>query len=394
VTRAGVLAAAAALEHFTVAEAAAYCEEDTTAVAATLAGVRGVEPEAGTEAGEVGSRRWRVTDPGALHRAIAAAGGDGPTLRRVRATGSTRLMLAEDTLLDCAHEESAEERRLMAATAANHLRQYVAGLLRSPTPWWDVEVSDADTLGDVHTEAGTVTVSRLHLDFALARLTDSEAVGGTVALDWLVGTAVHLTRLAEPVDEDRARALFHRFTDLAVATITAADLSPAPERLLFALAWRRARALGEHDVRAAAEALVTLLRDVDTEPPATHADGGRGLYRVLGELPDGREHVAVYADLLELLPRQYAYDPVELAVPGALVHTVADRDAAAHLQECAATLELDLTRSPFRSDSALIGLTAHVFQDLAFKASLLDDSVRPRSERMRMELLSLADVAV
>jgi hypothetical protein len=42
----------------------------------------------------------------------------------------------------------------------------------------------------------------------------------------------------------------------------------------------------------------------------------------------------------------------------------------------------------------LIGLAAHVFQDLAFKASLLDDTVQRRSELMRMELLSLADVAV
>jgi hypothetical protein len=384
-----VLAAAAALEHFSVAEAAAYCEEDATAVAATLAGVRGVEPEDGTDADEA-DRRWHVTDPAALHRAIAASGGDGPTRRRVRATGTTRLVLAEDTLLDCADEESPEARRLMADTAVNHLRQYVAGLLSSPTPWWDVEVSDADTLA----EAGTVTVSRLHVDFALVRLTDSEPGGGAVALDWLADTAVHLTRLAESVEQDRARALFHRFTDLAVATITAADPSAAPDRLIFALAWRRARALAEHDVHAAAEALVTLLRDVDRQAPAVQAGGTRGLYRVLGELPDGREHVAVYADLLELLPRQYEYDPVELAVPGALVHAVADRAAAAHLQECAQTLELDLTRSPFRSDSALIGLAAHVFQDLAFKASLLDDTVQRRSERMRMELLSLADVAV
>jgi hypothetical protein len=35
-----------------------------------------------------------------------------------------------------------------------------------------------------------------------------------------------------------------------------------------------------------------------------------------------------------------------------------------------------------------------VFQDLAVKASVLDDSVVPRSERMRTELLSLANVAV
>jgi hypothetical protein len=62
VTRAAVLAAAAALEDFTVAEAAAYCDEDTDAVAATLAGVRGVEPEDGSEAWEPGNRRWHVTD--------------------------------------------------------------------------------------------------------------------------------------------------------------------------------------------------------------------------------------------------------------------------------------------------------------------------------------------
>jgi hypothetical protein len=395
VTRAAVLAAAAALEDFTVAEAAAYCDEDTDAVAATLAGVRGVEPEDGSEAWEPGNRRWHVTDRAELRRAIAAAGGDGPTRRQVRAGGATRLLLAEGTLLDCATEESAAARQLMAATAANHLRQYVASLLPPGAAWWEVEVSDVDTLvAGIHTEAGTVTGPRLRVDFALARLTDSEAVGGSIALDWLVDSAVQLTRLPDSVGAERLRALFQRFTDLAVATVTRARNPPAPARLLFAVAWRRARALGEHDPQTAAQALVKLLRG-DARPQGT-GQGGRSpcLYRALGRLPDGRERVAVYADLLELLPRQFGYDPVELVVPGAIVHALADPAAAAHLQEYAETLELDLTHSPFRSDSALIGQVAHVCQDLAFKASCLDDSVGPRAERMRCELLSLADVGV
>jgi hypothetical protein len=394
-TRATVLAAAAALGHFTVAEAAAYCDEGADAVTAILTGAHGVEPEPGSQAWEPGNRRWQVTDPAALRHAIASSGTGRQTRRRVRAVGATRLLLAEELLLDCGTEPSAEARQLMAATAANHLRQYVAGLATPAIAWWEVEMSDVDALvAGIHTEAGTVTAPRLRVDFAIARLVDSEAVGGAIELDWLIDTAVQLTRLPASVGEDRLRALFHRFTELAVATIAGAERSPAPARLLFALAWRRALALGEQDPAAAAESLLRLLRGIERHTSMAAAGRAPALYRVLNRLPDGRERVAVYADLLDVLPRQYGFDPVELVVPGAIVHADADPAAAAYLEECAQTLALDLEHSPFRSDSALIGQAAHVFQDLAVKASFLDDSVVPRSERMRTELLSLANVAV
>ena len=84
-----------------------------------------------------------------------------------------------------------------------------------------------------------------------------------------------------------------------------------------------------------------------------------------GELPDGRDHAVVYADLLHVVPAQLHWLSAGELLPGALVEVVAEPAVSVHLRRCARTLEADLVHSPFGSDAALIGQVAHVFQELA-----------------------------
>ncbi|MGH3991425.1 MAG: hypothetical protein ACRDSN_03065, partial [Pseudonocardiaceae bacterium] len=120
----------------------------------------------------------------------------------------------------------------------------------------------------------------------------------------------------------------------------------------------------------------------------------QGLYQWLGHLPDGRDRVVVYADLLAILPRQCRWMAAAELLPGALVEAVTEPAATFRLGRCAAVLEHDLAHSPFGSDAALIGQAAHVFQDLADQAASIDGTVLDRSDRTRSELLTLAKVPV
>lgn len=144
-----------------------------------------------------------------------------------------------------------------------------------------------------------------------------------------------------------------------------------------------------------ARELVDLLQGIARGPLAA-ADYRRiPLYQVLDDdLPHGLRRIAVYSDLLHLLPRSHHIEPDKQILPGALVEAVADDAASRDLHRFAATIQRDLVRSPFRSDSALIGQVVHVFEDLAATEATLDDSVVERGERTRVELLKLAGVPI
>lgn len=393
-----VLAAAAALRDFTVDELTAFCDERPPAIVAILDGARGhVERTDGDADSPV---RWRVVDLDGLRRDLAVRAGaarSGCALaeprRLVAASSMTRLLLVEQTLSECAVEESAARRRILVATAKNHLCQIVAGTAPGKHPWWSVELS-LQRLGEaIEQHPDEPAFTRLRLDVALACLAEYDATGHPVPVQDLVDTVLRFQRLAAVLEDPQLRGLVGRFFDLVMAQLVPRDRSsvPAPGRLIAAVARRRVRAQVEHGVDAAMHSLVPLLESLGGQRgPARE----QGLYQVLGHLPDGRDRVVVYTDLLQLLPWPYTWQAAAELLPGALVEAVTEPAATIRLARCAEALEHDLTRSPFGSDAALIGQAAHVFLDLAEQAASLDGTVRVRSDRARSELLILAKAPV
>jgi hypothetical protein len=224
-----------------------------------------------------------------------------------------------------------------------------------------------------------------------------------MAIDYLIDTAVETRRLFtyEVLDRQRVSRLLERLSCLSRelttpsgrgSTTTAGTAAPA--RLLSAVAWRRACVRADGDGPAVARELVDLLKGMARGPLRVAEGDPVPLYQVLGSLPHGRQRIAVFADLLHLLPRHFEVALAGQILPGALVEAVTGAAASNHLREYASVIETDLVRSPFRSDSALIGQVAHVFQDLAVKEASLDGSVVERAERTRAELLTLAGVRV
>jgi len=397
-SRASVLAAAVALREFTTPQIAAYCAENDETVAAILGDCAGIIRPADTCS-------WRVVDVDGVRRQIVSSGEPGarPGPRPPRSEGreqslAAKLLLAEEMLFDCAEEGSAEIRQVLAAAALNHLRQFVAAALPGGRSWWEIDLSRDVVQTPVHTGRATIDPSRVRIVIALAHLTESEAVGRHVPLDDLIDIAVDVHGLRVSVPEPHRRALVDRFTDLAKALASPAETDlgegSAPARLLSALAWLRARARAERSAADASHVLVELLQGLAREPALLGHDRPSCLYRVLGHLPDGKTRVAVYSDLLQLLPQHYDWRRESDLLPGAIVEAVADRPATTHLEQCAHWIEDDLVRSPFGSESALIGQVVHVFEDLAARSADLDGSVIPRSQDTRTELLSLANVRV
>lgn len=394
---ANVLATAAALHDFTVAQMTAYCEADEQAVVEALTSAGGlverVRPErtdgAEREATEPGSQRWRVVDPCGLRDVIARARA-ATAPRPARGTRTVaddlplvRLLRAEETLFKCATERSAEERRLMAATAMDYLRQVVAAE-EQRHDWWAVDLSGVHPTG-----------SRVRIDAVLATMTESEAVGELVPGDCLIDTADEICGLVSGVDQTRVEKLVGRFIELAGAlsrrSTARSGGCDAPVRLMSAVGWRRVRAQVVPNVQRASEQVVSLLRWMDDRPGSS---GGRSpeLFRLLEHLPDGRNRIEVFSDLLTVVPRQYRLQRGDELVPGVLVQAVADSRAASHLERCASALETGLVQAPYVSDSALVGLVNQVFLDLAAEGAELDHGVLPRSVAARRELLSLFDV--
>jgi hypothetical protein len=395
-----VLSSAAALHVFTAEQVAAYCAEDEDTVIRILRD----HGDLFEQVPDAPVPRWRVTDRARLREAIAGtAGRTAPASERVDAAGSreARLLLAEQTLIACADEPSAAYRQTMAATAANYLRQFIAATpgTTDGCGWWEVEPSCVDALGD-RVAADAATRSRLRMGFALARLTGSEAASEQVAIGYLIETATELTHLmgSRQAREERTRRLSRRFADLAMKLTTpAATGDPgavAPATLLSALAWRRAGPAVQGDWAKAAQAQVTLLRRLADHNPLA-ADGGRAcLYRPLGRPRDGRQQVAVYQDLLELLPSRYACEPGEALLPGAVVTAVADARASRLLRRYADVIEGDLVTSPYRSPRALIGQVAYRFEEFAVAQAGRDRNLADRTTETRRNLLELFDVDV
>lgn len=391
-SRASVLTAAVALRTFTLPEVTAYCDEDLDTVERILGGCAGLVERDG--------ENWHVVDPQEVRRQLTAdpatarppERSDGPRLV------AARMLLAEETLLGCGDEPSPQLRSIMAATATNHLRYVVAAGGATAIPWWQVDL-DRDTTDELELDAAgtTITPARLRVAAALARLTSSEAAGVEVAVGFLAETILQVDQLRRAMAESRSRALVDRFLELAKAVAgpvgQLSGQSAAPARLVAAVAWMRARVRAERSSERASAVLLPLLKGLQNRELLT-ADPANCLYRVLGTLPDGRTRFAVYLDLLDLLPQQYACQPTGILLPGAIVEAVADGTTSGQLRDWASRLENDLVCSPFGSESALIGQTAHVLEDLAVRTASLDGSVIRRSDRTRTELLSLADIRV
>jgi hypothetical protein len=403
-SRRSVLAAAAALQDFTTGQLAAYSGAEPDFVERQLRTVSHAifrwddGPAAGDDAAKA---RWHVGDADALRASIVAcqrgagAAREAPEYRQSRVSTrlGARLLLAEESLIGCG-QQSAESRRLIAATAKNHLRQCLASLLPSERSWWEIELTAVDQVTEsLRTESGAITPSRLRTDVALAAMTESEALGEEVPVGYLLRTAEEVGHLVGAVEAPRVRRLLERLVDLATAIVRPRTLNEsgetAPARLLSGLAWRRARAMAGKNAQMASTALATLLERIDRQNTDPATEQSCRLYRVVGHLPDGRDRIVVYSDLLDLVPRQFGCRQEQVLLPGALVEAVADSDAAVHLEACASQVEEGLVRSPYPSDSALIGQVAHVLQDLAATRAGIDATVLRRSEGTRRELLSL-----
>lgn len=389
-----VLAAAGVLGEFTLDEVAAFCDESPSAIVAVFDGAPGV-----VERVEPG-RRWRVVDADVLRQSLQVHSRPPPTeshhrkeTDRVHVSPATRLLLAEETLFGSAAEQSAPERRLMISTARNHLRQVVAQALPQRVAWWDLELSPERLGAALERHPDTETSTRLQLDVAMTYLAEGTARGRPVPTAELVDTVLRFQRLVPVLGGPRLLGLVGRFVDLVMAQLVPPGGRPAsaPGRLIAALARRRVRVQVDRDVGAAMQALVPLVSSLGKAGGGARPDG---LYQMLGRLPDGRDRVVVYADLLALLPGQFTWQFAGERLPGALVEALTDPNASSHLRWCARALEHDLVHSPFGSESALIGQAAHVFQELAEWGAGFDDSVLARGDRTRSELLTLARAAV
>jgi len=293
-----------------------------------------------------------------------------------------RLWHAEEMLVKCGAEPSADQRRVLVVTAVNHLCQVLARDLPGKPDWWTVELDDRLT--------DLITTARLRLDVAVARLAVGNVAGVRMPIDELIDMVTRFRDETMRLDaDDRLRRLVRGFVELVTA-----HLAPIAEsvvnQLLVAVARRRVRAQVGFDLDAAMSALELLvfLLGQDSEHAPVH-----DLYRMLDRLPDGSERSIVYRDLLPLLPTQLRWHQQQKErLPGALVE-VAGEPAVSHLlRNCAGRLEWDLRRARFQSDRGLIGQAAHVFQQLAEQGA--DRDVISRSDQTRAELINLAKMPV
>jgi hypothetical protein len=334
-----------------------------------------------------GDERWRVVDLPAVRRKARKGNPAAQSPRRAPDEGP-RLQLAEETLAACRVEPSPGRRRVMVASAVNHLRQVLAATLPGRLPWWTVELHTDLLADELRRHPNRVQAVRLQLSVAVARLAEGNVTGIPMPRDELIETVAYFRD--EPLLGDHSlQDLVGGFVDLA----TAQETAPAEpvDRLLVAIARRRARAQVERDHGAALHALEPLLRTLG----AGHAHPYiHDLFQTVGRLPDGRDHAVVYADLLNVVPAQLQWFSTGELLPGALVEVVAEPAVSLHLRQCARTLESDLVHSPFGSDTALIGQVAHVFQELAEEHAGLDDTVVSRTDEARSELLQLAKAPV
>lgn len=405
-----VLAAAAALRSFSLDELAACTDEQPAAIAdiLTAVGPAVVQAEPDDD-GESGDRRWQVVDLVELRRLLHAMtepratvdSGDPLTGDRIGKNPTdgdrpsadptgTHLQHAEETLVRCGAEPSAERRRVLVGTAVNHLRQVLAGTLPGRPPWWTVELSGDQLEHDLRRHPDRSTAVRLQLDVAVARLAVGNAAGRTVPTGELIATVDQFRHEVSLVGDQRVHGLVRGFVELVTAHLAPAA-APAVDRLVVALARRRLRAQVRDDLDGAMDALGPLVRTLGSAPDRTPV---QGLHQTLGHLPDGRDRAIVYCDLLALLPEQLQWQCRSEPLPGALVEVIAEPACSDRLSHYARALEANLTGSPYASDRALIGVAAHNFEDLARRGAPLDDGVLARGDVTRSELLDLARAEV
>jgi hypothetical protein len=381
-TEQSVFAAAAALREFGLTEISAFCDEQPPAIVEILASAApAVEP--------ISDERWRVVDLAAVRiQAGRGAPQPAPSLLDLPENPDARLRLAEETLVACRHEPSAPRRRMMVATATNHLRQVVAATLQRPSPWWLVDLRTDALDQEIRRHSSPEVAVRLQLGIVVARLAEGNVTGHPVPTNELID-ALAWFRNEPLLGDHQLQGLVGGFVDLATAQ-EFPHTAPV-DRLVVAVARRRARARAQRDLSAALHGLEPLIRSLGSG----HARAPvRDLVHTMGRLPDGLDRAVVYSDLLHVLPAQLRCYPQGEPLPGALVEVVAEPAVTLHLRHCARTLEADLVHSPFSSDTALIGQVAHVFQELAEEHAGLDGTVVHRADRARSELLQLAKAAV
>lgn len=408
-TASSVLAAAVALHDFTIPQLAAYCEADRAEILLVLSEAAELVKPIGPpdDEAEAVATHWRVVDAAGLRERIAArasmAASTSPTdpqspnsrsRERLSEAASLRLIRAEETLVSCRHQPSPEVRRAMAVTAANYIRQSVAAST-ARHEWWDVEFTTEALTATSSLTDGEFSDQRLRVDVALADLTESEAVGRPVELDFLIEAGDQLPGLGESMTRPGLRDVVDRFLDLArhLTRLSVDDVphSPAPTRLLSAVGWGQVLAEVEPDIVRASQQAVSMLHWLRDRPHPTEARNA--LFRFGDHLPNGWNRVTVYADLLQILPQQCEWHRQAEPVPGLIIEAVANGAAVQHLQRWAEELKANLVGAPYESDSALIGITAQVFDDFAAASRALDGEVIPRAAQARSRLLSLAGVA-
>jgi hypothetical protein len=374
-----VLAAAVALREFSNEEIASYCDEPPDAIDAILASAGGAVARSPADPG-----RWLVVEPSELRRMVAKPARRAALRNAPDDDVEDQLKYAERTLLRCGAERSGERRRVLVATAVNHLRQAVAGILRVDEPWWAVELGSDRVDRDLRRYADPVTATRLRLGVTVARLAVDHVSGTPVPSGMLIDTVSHLrSEAAEIGCDDRLDGLVRGFVDLATAQVAAPG--PTVHQLVVAVARRRVALQAETDPVAAMAALEPLVRQLADPNGPTRWDG---LYRALGRSSEG-DHAVVYTDLLALLPCEVRYDRRGEPLPGGLVEVVGDHAAADRLRHCAVTLESDLRMGDIHSEAGLIGQAAQVFQLLADEVPD-DDGIRSRGDATRTELNTLA----
>ena len=389
-SRESVLSAAAALDEFTAARLAAYCDETESSVQSILA--HSSELFACVPVPPGAAARWRVSDRAALRAALAVESAQ-TGVERSRPTkhgGSVeaRLLLAERTLADCAREESADARRVMVSTALNYVRQVVADLIPTAMAWWELNLSSLDAVDEDRIPTSEVSRSRLWTNFTLALLANAE-VQGTVSINLVVDIVRDMTSL------DEQGWKIDRFIELLSVLADRADTGAEPSRvsrLLSAVAVGRAWLKVRSDIPKRAEPALEHLKTLASNLQPVVGGRPADLYRVLDTLPDGRSHIAVYSDLLTVLPRQYQFAPTQSVVPGTVVEAIASPEADCLLHGCAAELETGLRQSPYSSESALIGGAEHVLRGLGQSTIGLDGTVQTRSDDACRDLLSIANV--
>jgi hypothetical protein len=396
-SRAGILAAAAALRQFTAAQLTAYCDEDEAAVSAFLSG------QPGPWEWLPDTCEWRVVDLAGIRAQLAAAGPDPPAAPPPVPAGpadpADSLLFAEDLLLTC-QEDPAADRKVIARTALNHVRQFIAAVRPAAGPWWRIGLTARGAIPDLPLASGDfVTAARVRIDIALARLVGAEAAGQRVSEQQLIGlisAAWDVECLPESMDGARWRDLDERFTALCREVVDppgGAGRTSAPATFLAELALLRAPDRARRS-SASSEVLARLLDALSRVPTAADHGAVSPLFRVLDRRPDGVRRLAVYSGLLALVPHGCRCRPESEPLPGVVVEAVADDLASRHLEDSAWELARGLSGFPEPSLSALIGQASYVLDEVASRRASLDSDVVSRSELTRKELLSLGNVLV